>query len=131
MKRLTVSALAALTAAASLAATASASPGPAQLQRQINALKNRVSELEGYVRFLQRCDSVIPVSQFGTSTEGYLYGTAESGFITTALDYDDTDTAPQYWVNVSDASCVQTSASRLGFAIRVARPVPHGWAKTH
>ena len=86
--------------------------------------------LESYVKFLKRCDTVIPVSRFGTSTEGYLYGDYVGGILTSALDYDDTGTAPDYYVTVTDSSCVQTSASAIGVSVRIAAPPPHGWVKT-
>ncbi len=86
--------------------------------------------LESYVKFLKRCDTVIPVSRFGTSTEGYLYGDYVGGILTSALDYDDTGTAPHYYVTVTDSSCVQTSASAIGVSVRIAAPPPHGWVKT-
>jgi hypothetical protein len=128
MKRIGVVLLIALSIAGVTATGVSAAPGPAQLQRQINALKNRVNALERYVDFLKRCDSVIPVSSFGNSTEGYLYGTETSGILTSALDYDDSGTAPQYWVTVTDSSCVEASRG-TGFQVRVLPPPPHGWAK--
>jgi hypothetical protein len=129
MKRLLISLLAAVVAACALVAATSAAPSPSALQRQINALKNRVNQLEDYVDFLDRCDTVIPITRFGTSTQGYLYGDYVGGILTTALDYDDENASPQYWVLVSDPSCVQTAARRAGYAIRVNARVPHGWVK--
>ena len=77
VRRIVVAVVAALAVAIAVTPVAAA-PGPAQLQRQINALRARVNVLENYVNFLKRCDTVIPVSRFGTSTEGYLYGATTS-----------------------------------------------------
>ena len=110
---------------------ATAAPTPAQLQRQITALAKRVNTLERRVTTLtraaaaqQECESVIPIAQYGTGNEGYLYQIGADVFLTTGLDVvpeADLDQPGYVWMLVVDASCVEPASSFRAGA-RIYRP---------
>jgi hypothetical protein len=96
--------------AAGLAVLAIAAPSPiaapeaSPTLRQFNALKNRVASLERDVNCMD--DVVLPVTQYGTATEGYLYGTATGGILTTALDITEEGSTPDAWLAEVNADCI-------------------------
>jgi hypothetical protein len=106
-------------AAPSPVAAPEASPTLAQfnsLKRQVNLLKSRVSSLEADMNCID--DVAIPVTQYGTATEGYVYGVQGQGeFLTTALDISETGSTPTAWLVEVNAECV-TDGDTARFAPR-------------
>ena len=100
--------------------------------KQFNALKKQVATLSKSLKtvkteanaaagFIATClvstnAGVVPVSQFGTTTQGFLFGAPGTPPATasarTALDVD--TAAPQALLVAIDPTCVQTSAFRHG-----------------
>jgi hypothetical protein len=96
-------------AAPSPIAAPEASPTLAQfnnLKRTVNGLKNRVASLEGDMDCID--DAAMPVTQYGTATEGYVYVVQgqPDAFVTTALDITETGATPMAWLVEVNPECV-------------------------
>jgi hypothetical protein len=100
-------------AAPSPVAAPEASPTLTQfnsLKRTVNALKARVTSLEVDMDCID--DAAIPVTQYGTATEGYVYGVQGQGeFLTTALDISEQGSVPMAWIVEVNAECVTDGAT--------------------
>ena len=125
MKRWTLVAVALIACAAITAGAATAAPSPAQLQRQIKALQRQVTTLQTKVASIAeavegeaRCESVVPIAQYGGfDRQGYVYGFDDGAelFLTSALDVMPTtvgeDPESFVWMVVADNACVTTSST--------------------
>jgi hypothetical protein len=116
---------AAMYVAASPASQQSKTPTEKQflaLQKKVTtlskSLKTVKSEANAAVAFIATClistnSGVVGVSQFGDTTNGFLFGTTASGGAAprTALDAD-ASTTPGAFLQVVDPTCVNTGALR-------------------
>jgi hypothetical protein len=87
------------------------------LKRQVNGLKNRVASLEGDMDCID--DAAMPVTQYGTATEGYVYVVQgqPDAFVTTALDISEAGSTPTAWLVEVNPECV-TDGNTARFAPR-------------
>jgi hypothetical protein len=87
------------------------------LKKRVTTAENRVGDLEGEMDCID--DAAIPVTQYGTATEGYVYVVQgqPNAFVTTALDITETGSTPMAWLVEVNADCV-TDGDTARFAPR-------------
>jgi hypothetical protein len=125
--------VAAVAAAVYVAASPASQQSKAPTAKQFNALKKEVASLNKTLKtvkaeansaagFIATCltsqnSGVVPVSQFGTTTDGFLFGSPSASppyTARTALDVDP-GASPQGFLQAVDPSCLSsTTAARSG-----------------
>jgi outer membrane murein-binding lipoprotein Lpp len=99
------------------------------LRSEVDGLKQTATTLTTGLNSLQNCVryKVAPVTQYGTGTQGYLYGDRNQFtgdiFFTTALDFTQQGQTPQAYFVEMNPSCV-SAAVRSGAT--TSRRQPHG-----
>ena len=121
--------VAVVAAAMYVAASPASQQAKAPTAKQFNALKKQVGSLSkslkalkadetkvkanaaAAVGFIETCFvNVAPINQFGTTSDGFLFGTSVTNAPRTALDID-TSTTPGALIQVVEPACVTTSSA--------------------
>jgi len=150
MKRFLMLVSVAVVAAAMYVAASPASQQSAPTARQFKALKRQVASLSktlkkvkteadaavgiiGACYLHQNTDgtvnfTVMPVSQFGNSSSGFLYGTTVTGGSTPRTALDIATSSPQAYLQEVDPACATVSALKHG-AVPSGRSRVQRWAE--
>ena len=143
--------VAVVAAAMYVAASPASQQSKGPTAKQFNALKKQVASLSKSVKtlqteakdvatiivgcwFTQSGTSIVatglPVSQFGSSTDGFAFGPPPSGPFTTRTALDVTSGSPTYYLQEVNSACVTPSGLRHGAALRNSTLLQH-WLAQH
>ena len=116
----------ALTSAAVPIAQGTSDSVPSRLtavERKVTKLRTDLTTLQRTVILLRGCITAVPVTSYGTETEGFVYRSPTEGeFLTSALDVTDQGDQPSAIMATLKPECVTAALSRSGSAVGSRKP---------